>query len=106
MARNGGTTYPKRPQGVSRGVNASLGAQLSGRVQKGAITAQQAQHTAYQRQVLAKAFGQNWREKVYGKGGAKGIQGSFSVAVIRQKRNAALKRARAKLGSVGSARAV
>jgi hypothetical protein len=105
MASNGGTTYPygprKRRQGVGQAFNASLGRQLSNRVQNGAITAEAAQHTAYERQVLAKAFGPGWREKVYGKGGAKGIQGPFSLGVIRRKRAAALKRARAKLGGAG-----
>ena len=107
---DGGTTYPgtpyrpkKRRQGVEQGYNASLGRQLSSRVKSGAITGQQAQHTAYERQVLAKAFGSNWREKVYGKGGAKAFQGPFSVDAIRNKRNRALKRARTKLGSVAGA---
>jgi hypothetical protein len=35
-------------------------------VQSGAITQQQAQRTAQQRQTLEKAFGPNWRQKVFG----------------------------------------
>jgi len=62
-------------QGAPRGGNAGLsgqampgpgGAQLERRVQAGAITQEQAQKTMQQRQTLQKAFGKDWRTKVYG----------------------------------------
>lgn len=46
-----------------------LGRQLTSRVQSGAITQDQAQRTAQQRQTLAKAFGSDWRQKVFGDAG-------------------------------------
>jgi len=85
-------------QGVSDNFNPRLGRQLSHRVSTGAITAGQAKHTAYEREVLEQAFGPNWREKIYGKGGAQAISGPFARNVIRQKRSRALTRARKKLG--------
>jgi hypothetical protein len=45
---------------------AGLGGQLSRRVQSGAITQEQAQRTQQQRQTLEKAFGSDWRKKVFG----------------------------------------
>lgn len=42
------------------------GAQLMRRVQAGKIDMEQAQRTMKQRQTLAKAFGKDWRTKVYG----------------------------------------
>ncbi len=47
-------------------VTPGLGRQLTSRVQSGAITQDQAQRTAQQRQTLQKAFGPDWRQKVYG----------------------------------------
>ena len=43
-----------------------LGRQLTRRVQGGAISQEQAQRTAQQRQTLEKAFGPDWRVKVFG----------------------------------------
>lgn len=87
----------QRPQ-QNMGLNApvKLGAQLRGRVQSGAIDQAQGQRTARQRQLLQKAFGPDWRTKVYGQGGAKGVTGSFAPGQIRAKRSAALERARRK----------
>jgi len=42
------------------------GAQLERRVKSGAITQEQAQKTMQQRQTLQKAFGKDWRTKVFG----------------------------------------
>lgn len=42
------------------------GAQLERRVQSGAITQEQADRTMKQRQTLQKAFGKDWRTKVFG----------------------------------------
>lgn len=47
-----------------------IGRQLQSRVQSGAITQEQAQRTAQQRQTLQKAFGPDWRTKVFGATGA------------------------------------
>lgn len=45
---------------------AGLGHQLTRRLQSGAISQGQAQQTAGQRQMLEKAFGSEWRRKVFG----------------------------------------
>lgn len=82
---------------VGQAVQPKLGAQLSNRVQGGAITQAQAQETAGQRDLLRKAFGSDWRTKVFGAGGAKGVQGPFSKAEILAKRSQALSRAKRKL---------
>jgi hypothetical protein len=74
-----------------------LGAQLSNRVASGRISQSQGQKTAQQRQMLAKAFGSDWRDKVFGQGGAKGISGPFATAQVRTKRSQALERAKRKL---------
>lgn len=42
------------------------GGQLARRVQSGAITQEQADQTLQQRQTLQKAFGKDWRQKVFG----------------------------------------
>jgi hypothetical protein len=77
---NGGTEAPaeagrrKRRSGRGRNSNTAigsamqpgLGAQLSSRVQSGAIDQGQAQKTMQQRQTLEKAYGKNWRTKVFG----------------------------------------
>lgn len=78
-----------------------LGTQLSNRVSSGAITQQQAQQTAQQRRLFEAAFGQDWRKKVFGKGGAKGISGPFAAGQIRAMRSKALERARAKVRGSG-----
>lgn len=75
-----------------------LGDQLQHRVQSGAITQQQAQRTAQQRQTLEKAFGPNWRQRVFGvnvgnlrsglAGGKKGnprYQAAYKAALERRK---------------------
>ncbi len=84
---------------ISPGVIASLGKQLTNRVESGQITRQQAQRTKNQRTLLAKAFGPEWRIHVYGKGGAKayptyGYKGPTELNEVRQK---AIERAKAKI---------
>lgn len=105
---NGGTAYQpykKKRSGLAR-AKAPVGRQLAHKVQTGEITKKEANQTAYEREVLARAFGPNWREKVFGKGGARGISGSFAPAQIRVKRSQALERARAKLsGGVAASEA-
>ena len=94
---NGGTSYQppsKRKRGIAS-AKAPVGAQLAGKVKSGAITKQQAQQTAYERDVLAKAFGPNWRAQVFGKGGAQGIQGPFAGRRVAALRSKALEEARA-----------
>ena len=73
-----------------------LGKQLSSRVASGAITRKQAQETARQRQTFKAMFGPDWRTHVFGQGGAKGVEGPFSIAQIRTDRSQALQKARAK----------
>lgn len=85
------------PSGVGGAVQPKLGAQLSQRVQSGAIDQSQAQTVARQRQMLKKAFGQDWRSKVFGAGGAKGISGPFAQRQVAAKRTAGLERAKKKL---------
>lgn len=82
---------------VSQGYQPKLGQQLSNRVQSGVISGAQAQKTAGQRDLLRKAFGSDWRSQVFGKGGARGVQGSFSKADILAKRSQAISRAKRKL---------
>lgn len=78
-------------------MQAKLGAQLSNRVQSGAISQGQAGKVAQQRKMLQKAFGSDWRNKVFGQGGAKGVSGPFAQDQIRNKRTAGLERAKRKL---------
>lgn len=82
---------------VGGAMQPKLGAQLSNRVQNGAINQGQASKVAKQRQLLQKAFGSDWRTKVFGQGGAKGVSGPFAQSQVRNKRNAALSRAKRKL---------
>ncbi len=59
----------ERGQGVGLGTQAMPGpggGQLARRVESGAITGDQAQKTMQQRQTLQKAFGPDWRTKVFG----------------------------------------
>ena len=88
---------------VGQSYQPGLGKQLSNRVQSGRISQAQAQETAKQRQTLKAAFGSDWRTQVFGKGGAKGLEGqSFGRPAIAAKRTQALLRARKKLqGGVG-----
>ena len=65
-------------QGIDNGAIAYLGKQLTNKVDNGALTRGQASKVKSQRNLLQKAFGDNWRVKVYGKGGAKGIGGPFA----------------------------
>lgn len=90
----------KRPmQGASLSPPVPLGKQLQGRVQSGAIDRSQALRTARQRQTLKKAFGPNWRSKVYYGGGAKeiGEGGPFASRQIAAERAKGLARAKRKL---------
>lgn len=95
-ARASGIQSPGSP-GVGAGMQPKLGAQLSNRVQNGAISQGQAGKVAQQRQMLQKAFGPNWRKQVFGAGGAKGVSGPFAQDRIRNKRTAGLERAKRKL---------
>lgn len=97
---------PKRSGGVQEGAPlrapTPIGKQLQGRLKSGAIDSEQAQKVARQRTMLKNAFGSDWRTKVFGAGGAKGISGPFADAAIRSKRTQALMRARRKTqGGVG-----
>jgi len=94
-------------KGIDNGVIASLGKQLTNKVESGAVTRKQANKTSDQRKLLQKAFGPEWRIKVYGKGGAKalpsyGYAGGSEVNALRQK---ALQRAQDKLGISGGTEA-
>lgn len=65
---------PQRERRTGRGrvggaSTPGLGRQLTSRVQSGAISQEQAQKTAQQRQLLEKAFGADWRTKVFGDAG-------------------------------------
>lgn len=95
-ARASAIRQPGAP-GVGGAVQPKLGAQLSNRVQSGAINQGQAGKVAQQRQMLQKAFGPDWRKQVFGAGGAKGVSGPFAQAQIRTKRNQGLARAKRKL---------
>jgi|GEM_PF-5945044 len=72
--------------------------QLQKRVQSGAITGSRARQTLQERQTLKKAFGDDWRTQVFGRGGAKGITGTFGERQVAATRSQALDKARAKLG--------
>jgi hypothetical protein len=80
-------------QNLSGNAQAGLGAQLTQKVRSGALDQGQARRVASQRALLAKAFGPEWRTKVYGQGGAKGIDGSFASREIAAKRAQALSQA-------------
>lgn len=86
---------------IDTGVIASLGKQLTNKVQSGDLSRGQATKVKNQRTLLAKAFGPDWRVKVYGKGGAKGISGPFARGQVAAKRSAALERAKTKLAVKG-----
>lgn len=97
--------------GISGAAIPGLGAQLTRRVQSGAITREQAERTAKQRQTLKKAFGDDWRTKVFGAvgavrsarvGAAKHPDSARFAALnkaLAAKRKQALERARAKNSS-------
>lgn len=82
--------------GVGGAMQPKLGAQLSNRVQGGAITQAQAQRTAKQRQTLRAAFGSDWRDTVFGQEGAKAGQeaGPFGRPSVQARRTKMLERAR------------
>ncbi len=90
-----------RPQGPRQGapLRAPInpGAQLKSRVQSGAISGEQAQKTARQRQLLKNAFGSDWRKQIFGAGGARGIKGPFAQRQVAAKRQQGLERAKRKL---------
>lgn len=84
---------------ISNSFNADLGRQLSRRVSKGLITEAQAQRTARQRATLAAIYGPNWRDQIYGVGGARAID---DPEVVKAKRTAALKKAKVIKGRRGA----
>lgn len=55
--------------GIGRNEQPGLGHQLSRRVSSGALTGAQAQKTMQERQTLQKAYGSDWRSKVFGGAG-------------------------------------
>lgn len=83
--------------GIGNNRNTGIGNQLARRVQEGSLTQKQALNVKSQRNLLKQAFGPEWRVKVYGEGGAKGIGGPFARGQIAAKRSSALERAKAKL---------
>jgi hypothetical protein len=94
-----------RKAGIGAGGQVGLGHQLTRRVQSGAITQSRAQQTAQQRQVLTKAFGSNWREKLGGAGAMRqartaaqggGFGAKADLAKLLQKRQQLLATARGK----------
>jgi hypothetical protein len=82
--------------GVSSNSQPGFGRQLSKRVASGAITQRQATQTARQRRTLKATYGDDWRTKVYGQGGAKGIGGPFASRIVASKRAEALTKAKPK----------
>lgn len=90
----GGNSSPVGPATQPR-----LGRQLSGRVQSGAIDQAQALKVAKQRQTLKKAFGSDWRSKIYAGSGPKEIRqgGPFANRQIAAERAKGLARAKKKL---------
>lgn len=94
---------PQRPQGAREGaaVHApvDLGQQLQSRVKSGAIDQTQAQKTARQRLLLKKAFGSDWRSKVFAGSGVKEIRegGPFANRQVAAERAKGLTRAKRRL---------
>lgn len=98
------STSPNRNMGVGDSYQPGLGKQLSNRVESGRISQGRAQQTSKERQTLKAAFGSDWRTQVFGKGGARGLEGqSFGRPEIAARRAKALQRARAKLKEPGMA---
>lgn len=81
MARTGGTTArnPKNRMGLGNAAQPQLGAQLTRRVSSGAITPEQAQRTAQQRRLLSRAYGPEWRKRVFGAPG-KALRARLTMA--------------------------
>lgn len=97
----------KQKSGLDNGVIASLGKQLTNKVDNGKLTRGQATKVKDQRTLLANAFGPDWRVKVYGKGGAKsyptyGYKGPTELNDVRKQ---ALQRAKQKLNINGGTEA-
>lgn len=92
-----GGTGVQRKQNI--GPIPKLGAQLQARVQSGAIDRKQALQTARQRQTLKKAFGSDWRSKVFAGSGVKEIRqgGPFANRMVTAERAKGLARAKRKL---------
>lgn len=90
-------------KGIDNGVIASLGKQLTNKVQSGDLTRGKATKVASQRKLLQNAFGDNWRVKVYGKGGATGIGGPFAGGEVAADRQKAITAAKNKLNVGGQA---
>lgn len=66
----GSASGPRVGQAAPAGAGLNIGDQLRHRVQSGAITAEQAQRTARERQTLKAKFGADWRNKLPGGSGA------------------------------------
>lgn len=64
------SAQPVGARGRAAQQGGGIGRQLQSRVQSGAISKEQAQRTAQQRQTLRAAFGPNWRQQVFGGVGA------------------------------------
>lgn len=91
-----------KENGIEGNFQAGIGRQLTNRVNSGAITQNQAQKIAAQRRLLRNAFGDNWRQKVFGNPeGAKGIGGPFARGQIAADRSQALERAKKKMNING-----
>ena len=103
--RSGPALERKESNRIAKAIQPALGKQLSGRVASGAITQSQGRRTAKQRDLLNAAFGEDWRTKVFGQGGAKGLSGPFATSQARTKRVKALERARVKVRGSGGAAA-
>jgi hypothetical protein len=92
----------KKP-GLDNGVIASLGKQLTNKVDNGVAHGGQATKVKDQRSARQKPSGLNWRVKVYGKGGAKGRRyptyGYKGPAKLNDVRSKALERAKTKLAT-------
>jgi len=95
------------------GGHAGIGRQLQSRVASGAITLEQAQKTARQRQTFKKAYGSDWRQNVYGMdvGGLRtGLAGesaddpqyqaAYAIALERRKKMLELARAKLNGGTI------
>jgi hypothetical protein len=94
--------------GVGGNFQAGLGKQLSSRVSSGAISPEQAEDTAHERELFERAYGTDWRQQVYGdnvhalRTGLAGdqannpqYQAAYAAAMTRRKRM--LERAKTKL---------
>jgi hypothetical protein len=110
-ARSGGTEYnrqaiahmalaakraagPIGKRGRRRRLEEEVGHQLAERVRRGEITPERAREAARERQGFKHAYGENWREQVYGKGGARGISGPLAESEVKAQRSKALEAAR------------